>query len=703
MAGKKNKNIKRHSPKTKNPVTKQKIQKTVQPERKTRDLFDKRSNLFIGIILLLTLIVYIPSLNNDFVVNWDDGGYITEYEPIQEIKAENLKIIWSVFYKGNYHPITTTVNAIEYAIAGDDPLLYHIVNLFFHLLNTFLVFWFILLITKRNEIAAICAVLFGIHPMHVESVAWVSELKDVLYSFFFLSAMISYYFYLIKKSRKARYYVFSLVLFALSLLSKSAAVTLPVVLLLIDYFTKRKFSYKMIVEKIPFFLFSIAFGITAILSQGERGAIQDLTPMFSIPERLMLASYATMVYTLKLFVPVNLAAMYPYPHRIDGFLPTEYFIAPIFVILIALLIFIFRKRNRYLVFGSLFFLVTISIVLQLLPVGGAILAERYTYIPYIGYFLILGYAYVYIFDAKSGFKRKIKPLVNVILVLFILILSYLSFERIKVWKDGEVLFTDQLKKYPDLPFALNNRGYLYYKYHEDYEKALRDYSRCIEIDSTFHRALSNRGVLYFNTQKYEEAVKDFKNALKYRPDNTDALLGKANTLSYLGRFGEAIPDYDKYLQLEPDDDKAYMWRGIAKFKTGKYEEAINDFNTSINMMPAFFETHYWKGLTYLELKDWKNALACLNTAASYNPSYYDIYYWRGYANQNLNNTDAAIADYTVSIQNNINKGFSLVNRSQLYAGKGEYKKAFNDLLQAQSLQHPLDRDNFFKIKNLAGL
>ncbi len=700
--GKKNKFHKKHPQKIKSKFEKDIKFKSEIPESKAQAVFGKRSYLYIGIILLLTLIVYIPSIKNDFVVNWDDGGYVTEHEPIHELNSDNFRIIWSTFYKGNYHPVTTMMYAFEYALVGPDPTLFHIVNLVFHLLNTFLVFWFILLITRRNEIAAICAALFGIHPMHVESVAWISELKDVLYAFFFLSAMISYYFFINKKNNKSRYYIYSLVLFAFSLLSKSAAVTLPVVLLLIDFFTKRKLRFNLILEKIPFFLFSIAFGITAILSQGERGAIQDLTPMFSIFERLMIASYSLMMYILKLFVPIKLAAMYPYPHRIDSMLPAEYLIAPFFVLIIAVLVFIYRKRNNYLIFGTLFFLVTISIVLQLLPVGGAIMAERYTYMPYVGLFLILGYAYVFVIDGKSGLRKKLKPVVNVVIVLFVLMLSYMSFERIKAWKDGEVLFTDELQKYPDLPFALNNRGYLYYKYHEDYNKALKDYSRCIALDSTFHRALSNRGVLFFNTQRYKEAIRDFTNALKYRPDNTDALIGRANTLSYLGSFAESITDYDKYLQLKPDDDKAYMWRGIAKFRTNKFDEAVKDFDISIGMMPSFYEPYYWKGLTYLEKRDWQNALSDLNLAASLNSSYWEIYYWRGFANQNLNNLNAAISDYTLSIRNNINKGFSLVNRSQLYAQKGEYEKAFNDLLEAQRIQHPLDRDNFYKIKSLAG-
>ncbi|MCD4678927.1 MAG: tetratricopeptide repeat protein, partial [Bacteroidales bacterium] len=347
--------------------------------------------------------------------------------------------------------------------------------------------------------------------------------------------------------------------------------------MLIDYFAKRKLRFNLIIEKIPFFLLSIAFGIIAILSQDESSAIKDVAQMFSIPERLMIVSYSLMVYILKLFAPINLAAMYPYPRMINEMLPSEYFIAPIFVLILIVLIFISKKRNNNVIFGSLFFLVTISIVLQLIPVGDSIMAERYTYIPYIGLFLILGYAYVDIIDAKSGIKKKIKPIVNIILVLFVLYFSYLSWERVKIWKDSEVLFTDELEKYPDHVLALNNRGNVYLRKNL-YEKALKDYSKCIAVDSTYHMTYSNRGALFFNMQKYQEAVQDFNNCLILKPDNTDALIGRANSLSSLEKFTEAISDYDKYIQLKPDNNRAYIWRGIARLRIKNIDGALRDFD-----------------------------------------------------------------------------------------------------------------------------
>ena len=273
-------------------------------------------------ILLLTFIIYLPSLNNDFIINWDDAGYIHENEPIKKINSENIKIIFTQFYKGNYHPLTTLFYAVEYSLVGESPFLYHLNNLVFHLLNVLLLYIFIKKISGKTIVAAFCALFFGIHPMHVESVAWISERKDVLYTFFFFFSLIMYLKYLDNDSRKKWHYWLSIFLFILSLLSKSAAVSLPLVLLLIDYYYKRKLNIKtIIIEKIPYFILSIIFGLVAIASQNETGAIQNLTPLYSIFDRFFIVSYATLIYLIKFFLPVKLSAMYAYPQLINGHLP----------------------------------------------------------------------------------------------------------------------------------------------------------------------------------------------------------------------------------------------------------------------------------------------------------------------------------------------------------------------------------------------
>lgn len=662
-------------------------------------------NLIYGIcIVVITLIVYCMSLSNGFVKNWDDGGYVVENKYIKELTAESVKDIFTptTFYKGNYHPLTTLIYSVEYQMVGASPFLYHLINLLLHLINVLLVYQFIRLLSGRIEIAAITALLFGIHPMHVESVAWISELKDVLYTMFFLAAMISYLRYYYSKSGKKKYYINIVVFFILSLFSKSAAVALPVALLCVDYFLKRRFTWKLLLEKVPFFILSLAFGFTAILSQGEKDAIQDLTPMFSYVERLMISSYSLMIYFYKLIVPVDLSAMYPYPGFKDGKLPMLFYIAPAVIFIIALLVYFSKRLGRYIIFGVLFFLVTIALVLQLLPVGGAILAERYTYVPYIGLFFVIAKIVVDLNDKKSKIALKIKPVVNILLVVAILVYSYLSFERIKIWKNGEVLFTDLIRKNPNLPFAYNNRGYFYYKYQKNYDKALKDYTKTIELDNNFHRAFSNRGVLYFNTNEFEKAIADFSRALELKSNNTDALIGRANTYSSLKQYAQAIPDYDKYLLYKKDDKKAFLWRGTAKYHVEKLDEATVDFDRIITMDPNWDEGYYWKALVYIKQNEVQQALNNLDKAIKLNPMRSDAYTWRGILKKGLSELQDAIDDFTHAIKLNPNDVAAYVNRATTYYDIHKYYESYNDLLIARNTGYPVNEAFFMKVKVLAG-
>ncbi len=680
---------------------------------------NKKNRIYILFALFATLLVYSGSLNNELIKNWDDGGYISEHKLVQKINTENVKEIFSVYYKGNYHPLTTMMYAFEYSVVGEKPFLYHLNNLLIHLINVLLVFIFIKWLTKKPEIAFITALLFGIHPMHVESVAWISERKDVLYTFFFLGSILYYMKYLSSTDKKSKYFILSVIAFLLSSLSKSAAVTLPVVLLLIDYYLKRKWSGKALVDKIPFFLISLSFGIAAIFSQKSAGAIQDLNPLFSIFERLMLASYATMMYLVKLFVPINLSAMYPYPDRVAGSLPLIYKIAPIVVIGVAFLVFLSRKYGRDVLFGALFFIITISLVLQILPVGGAILAERYTYVPYIGLFMIIGKGYSFLSNNKQSFFKSLKILYLALLIIMAVGFSVMSFNRIKIWKNGEILFTDMIRIYPNLPFAYNNRGYLYFNFLKNYDKAILDYSKCISLDSTFHRAYSNRGVLYYNLAENEKksgkitsqvkldsiynlALLDFNSALKYRADNTDALIGRANTYSTLKKFDLSLEDYNKYLLLEPKHAKAYLWRGTAYTNLGKYSEAFKDFNKCLELSPDDDNAFFWRGLAYYHMKDYKAAIIDLNTSLELNSKQIEPYSWRGLAKYNLKQYEESISDYTKAIELNPNDAASFVNRSISYNELKNYKQAFKDICSAGDMAYPLNKDYFMKLKANSG-
>ncbi|MFH1321668.1 MAG: hypothetical protein ABII90_13580, partial [Bacteroidota bacterium] len=419
--------------------------------RKGRSTFN--NSIILLVILFVTYLSFSPSLDNDFT-NWDDPKYLTENIQIKHLSLTNLRNIFSgKDLKGkSYVPLSQLSFALEYHFFRLDPKIYHFNNLLLHLLNTAMVFWLILLLCQKLEVSIITALLFGIHPLHVESVAWLTERKDVLFSFFYMASLISYVLYFTKDKYKPLFYFLTLLLFILSCLAKSSAVILPVILLVIDFFLNRKFNFKSIIDKVPLFVFSFIWGIiTTIKNKESIGSFET----FTFLERMLFAFYGIVNYLYKLIVPVNLSCFYPYPNLIDGRLPIIFYVAPFIVLFLAFLVYKSVKHTKTVMFGALFFLFNVALVLQLLPVGPAVVADRYTYIPYIGLFFIIGQGYSYLQNQKAKKFLILKQVSLIVLIGYIGTLSYLCHDRCKVWKNSHTLWTDMIKKYPD-----NHKGYL---------------------------------------------------------------------------------------------------------------------------------------------------------------------------------------------------------------------------------------------------
>ena len=741
MSKKNVKILKKQLPQKTNKVFKQEVEKS-------------NNRLYLIGTLVITALVYATSLQNGWIKNWDDGKYIFDQVVIHKFSFENIAKIFNInyFWAGNYHPLTTFFYAVEYSLVGESAFLYHLNNFIFHLANVFLVFVFIRLLTKRIEIAAFVALMFGIHPMHVESVAWISERKDVLYSFFFLLSIIFHIkSYDVKSNIVKRYifYIFSWLLFILSCLSKSAATSLPIVLILIDYYKERKFKYadkfflkyseiqekfiKWIINffiwiinsiiwiinsaiyKAPFFIIAALCGLEAIRSQNASNAIQNLTPLYTAFERIFIPCYSTVLYLFKLVIPIDLSAMYPYPNKIAGHLPSEYYYAAA-IIPILITILILAKKNKDIIFGIFFFFATILLVLQIIPVGGAIAAERYTYIPYIGVFLIIGKGLLFLHENSSKFAKIIAQF---IVVAMIITFSILTYQRIRIWEDGKKLFTNVIKNYPNLPMAYDNRGFFNYTFGEEYyrekgfanpkqvayDSAIADFSKCISIDSTYYQAYSNRGMLYYNIENhnYEQAVKDFTNALKYKKNNLESIINRANCYSSLNKFDLALIDYDNYIKLKTDNASAYLWRCIALYNLGKFDEAFTDIKKSIELDSKIDKAYYWRGILYSNKKDYTAAINDFDKALQLNPKAPEPFVWRGLAKYGLKMYKEAIADYDLAIGNNPKEPTTFINRSSAYFEIKNYKQAFKDYCSAGDLRYPLDKQRFMYLKQLAGM
>jgi len=535
----------------------------------------------ILVILVITGIVFFPALSNSFT-NWDDGLYVTQNPYIQGFSIENLKTIFTEPIANNYHPLTMISLTFNYIFGKLNPSGYHSTNLFLHLANTFFVFLFAYHLTdKRLWVGIITALFFGIHPMHVESVAWVSERKDVLYTFFFVSGLLSYLAYL--KNEKTKYLGVTLILCLLSLLSKPAAVVFPIVLLLVDYYKNREWSGKVFLEKIPFFALSIVFGVITLNIQSST-AIGEFS-QFSFIQRISFACYGIVAYLTKLVLPLNLSALYPYPvQSATESLPAIYMVTPIFVLgIIGAAIWGIRK-HKWLTFGLLFFLVNIALVLQFVTVGNAIIADRYTYLSYVGIFLIIGIGVDTILQ-KPNFKKWRIPALGIIGALSIMY-SALSFQRCAVWKNSITLWTDAIKKDNQNFLAFTKRGEHYYN-NKDAKKALDNFDKAIAIQPNYALPYTYKGFIFLSTKNYDKALPSYTKAIELSPNNADFYNQRGRCYYETNEWAKAIEDYKQAITLNPNAYKAYNNRAIIYHRNQEYEKALADYDAALKINPNY--------------------------------------------------------------------------------------------------------------------
>ncbi|HYV92332.1 MAG TPA: tetratricopeptide repeat protein [Chitinophagales bacterium] len=539
-----------------------------KPSANAASLFKPEYYFALLFIVLISFIVYLPALRNG-LLNWDDDKYIQNNLLIRSI---NLKEIFSRYVQGNYHPLTMLTYAIEYHFFGLSAVGYHTVNLAIHLLNIVLVFYAVYLLSERTGVALVASLLFGVHPIHVESVAWASELKDLLYTFFFLASYISYLKYL--KDQQKIFYVLALLLFVVSLLSKAMAASLPVVLVLTDYFirkdsdgTGRKINSKTWLEKVPFFLLALTFGVVAVHAQ-KLTVITD-SSIFTFPQRLVFACYGFMSYLFKLMWPLNLSSYYPYPVKNGADIPFQYYAYLLFFSGLAAFVFYSLRFTRKIIFGLGFFAVTVFLVLQLLPVGGTIMADRYCYIPSIGIFYLAGEGF------NLLWSRKLKLVVITLLSVFTVFFSVKTYARCSVWKNDMTLWNDVISQNQTIAVAYISRGIAFYKEKKN-DEALSDFNKAVELSPDFPDAFFNRGSLFANLKRNDEALNDFNRTIELKRDYAQAYNNRGIVYYTEMKYQEALSDFSRAIELEHDYAESYFYRGWIEYYSDKKDAACMD-------------------------------------------------------------------------------------------------------------------------------
>ncbi len=600
------------------------------------------------LIAVITAVVYYKAIFNSITTN-DDDFYIINNPYLRDFSWHGVKVIFSTYYQSNYHPLTTFAYFVLYNLWGINPLPYHGLNIILHVINVLLVYRLVMQLSGSSVTSAIVTALFALHPMHVESVAWIAELKDVLYTCFYLLSLITYINY--RCNGGLITYAQVAVFFLLALLSKPSAVTLPLLLLLIDWYMGARINKSAIVDKIPFFALALFFGIVNIYAQKAGGPVDLLFSRFGFVNGFFMIVSGICWYLLHAIIPVQLSAFHYFPEVTDGGMPWLYYVsAPVLAGIIYLSLRINRHSSMYrdYWFGIAFFVISISVMLQILSVGSALTAERYTYVPYLGLFYILGQ---YISKLKTARNQQTGLY---IIAAIVVVFSIQSYDRIGVWENDETLFTDVIEKNagakdvnviyllrgnyrssinditgaiadytkaieinPGFAFAANAffaRGVAMDKT-GNLKSALADYSRAIDLNHTMPEAYNKRGYALFRTGSVQNAIDDFATAIKLKPNYPEAYNNRGWALQNSGSIPAALRDYDKAILIAPEFDKPYYNRAALKSNAGDWSAALADYATILKLHPDDNRTMYFMGQAYFNLNNKQQACSLWQQAA----------------------------------------------------------------------------------------
>jgi len=674
-----------------------------------------------GIVSLTTLAVYLPALWNGFV-EWDDNLYVYDNLNIRSLGPQFIAWAFSPFTDGNWFPLTLISHALDYAVWGLNPFGHHLTNILLHAINTFVV---VVLIAKLLAMsksfrdtsttataqggqisafpdarailaaAAVTGALFGLHPLHVESVAWVSERKDLLCGLFFLLSVLSYLDHAAAAGQAAgtqgssllapdRRILFSFGWFLLALLSKPMAVSLPLVLLILDWHPFGRLrslaaARGAFLEKLPFIGASLAVSMITYLSQRTAGSMEHMDRL-SLGTRAMVAAKALLMYLMKMVYPADLSPYYPYP-RSASFLSPEYLLS---VAAVACIIAgaIAAARKNWLWFAAWgYYLVTLLPVLGIVQVGGQAMADRYTYLPSIAPFLICGLIVARMSFGGPAFRVR-TVLVAGAALCAAFVLSIVTVRQIGVWKNGIALWDHIIAKdATHAPVTYVNRGNVRLRA-GDIPRALEDFSRAIELNPDYAAALYARGNVYGMTGDLDDAIDDYSRAISADPAFKEALLGRAAAFDARGQTGNALDDYTRAIALDPDDANSYVYRGMTLKKEGLFDRAIEDYSQAIRLDPASFEAYNNRGVAYKHLRMYVQAVEDYNRAIEIAPRSGLAYCNRGIVFGTMGRIDEAVADLTSALHFEPDMVRALLERGSLYARTGRLQMARQDLQEA---------------------
>ncbi|MBA4313387.1 MAG: hypothetical protein C0417_12255 [Chlorobiaceae bacterium] len=535
----------------------------------------------ILILVGVTAIAFFPILHNSFI-NYDDPGYITLNENVKSgISLKTIVWAFTSYEQSNWHPLTWISHAVDCELFGLNPTYHHLMNLLLHIISSILLFIFLKKATNSHWQSLFVAFVFTIHPLHVESVAWASERKDVLSGLFWMLTMLAYLRY--RRAPGLYKYLSVLLYFVLGLLSKPMMITLPFVLILLDYFPLNHLSFRSknvrsknnissislidsIKEKIPFFILSIVSSIVTYFVQRQGGSMAESDGLL-FKDRVFNAVLSYSNYLLKTIIPTDLAIFYPHPAgNID-----LYSIIISSLILFTITFILWKKRSTlpYLFVGWFWFIGTLVPVIGIVQVGLQSMADRYMYLPIIG--LSIGIAWgLPIFLRFIKFPKQILSVGFVILTIAMLLITRTQSEY---WKDSGTLF-----------------------------------KHALSVTSNNDVAYTNLGVDYADSGKHRDAVYNLRKAFQLRPNEVGIRSNLAKALASVGEYSEALEHYNWLLKKVKPDPRLYLRVGNVHADEGRYDEAVANYLKSIDLEPSNAYTRCQLGEVYTYQEKYSEAI-----------------------------------------------------------------------------------------------
>jgi protein O-mannosyl-transferase len=614
-----------------------------------------------SLVSIITLVVFLPALRNDFV-NWDDNRIIVENAHIRSLSLAFFKWAFTdISTSGFWNPPVWISHAVDYALWGLEPAGHHLTNVIMHAINTFVV---VMLVFKLLEAArrggphpehralliaaGMTGLLFGIHPVHVESVAWVSERKDQLYALFYLLSVIAYLKYgasresasgsvLANVFPKDRSYLLALILFILSLSSKAMAVTLPATLLILDWFPLNRLrslrdSAPLVVEKIPFMVCSAAAVVLTLVGQSAIGVLQA-NKVIPMADRVLTAFRSLIAYLGMIVVPLDLLPFYPFDTTITiG--STKFLVAIIAVCSITAVCMGIARKNRIWLALWAFYVISLLPVLGIVKVGDYSMADRFLYLPSLAPFLLLGIGTAQVWHTVESHQqdsKALKGLIAAVIASVIIVLAFLTVKQIAVWKDSMSLWNYVIERAPrPVPVAYNNRGNVF-RAQGLIGRAIDDFTTVISLVGTAAAPYNNRGIAYQDAGRIDEALADFSKAISVQPDHPDSYRFRGALFSELHQTDRALADFKKAIELDPAYVDAYLSRGWIYQGEGRIENALEDYTRAIDADPSRPAGYHYRGMLLQETGHHERAMDDFTTAIQLDPLFAPAYLSRGLA------------------------------------------------------------------------